>query len=47
MYTLIIVDDEPKSQRGLSELITSHDSEWEIAGLYNNGLSALQGVSSF
>ena len=46
MYTLIIVDDEPKSQRGLSELITSHDSEWEIAGLYNNGLSALQGVSS-
>lgn len=42
MYKAIVVDDEPRVRRGLTQLIPKLDPEWTVAGEAKNGLEAIE-----
>jgi two-component system response regulator YesN len=44
MYKVIVVDDEPKVRRGLTQLIPKLDNEWAVVGEAKNGHEALEAV---
>ena len=46
MYKLIIVDDEFDVRNRLSQSIRKFDSGFDIVGMYENGLDALEGVTN-
>ena len=46
MYKLVIVDDEFDVRNRLSQSIKKLDTGFEIVGMYENGLDALEGVNN-
>lgn len=42
MYRVIVIDDEARVRRGLSQLIPSLDPEWEVVGQAKNGHEGLE-----
>ncbi|KIL38441.1 hypothetical protein SD70_26380 [Gordoniibacillus kamchatkensis] len=44
MYKVIVVDDEPKVRRGLTNLIPKLDGDWTVIGEAKNGYEALEAV---
>jgi two-component system response regulator YesN len=46
VYKVIVIDDEPKVRRGLSQLIPKLDPDWVVVGEAKNGIEGLQMIKN-